>query len=380
MALSNPRHLHRKKKGRTIRGTTTRHTDTKTYNVEQIRAVLAAIGINVDYETYSAFVCYCPFHDNSHDAAFAVNRETGLYICFNPACADDNGNPTQGTLEMLVSRLTGRNPYETQRFINKKGSEAAPKVADQLEAAFRENQELPEFPQSILDRLYKDMPGSPGEQYMFDRGFVSDTVEFFKVGYSEKQRMVTVPVHGVDGRPVGMVGRGIDEKKFKNSKNLPRNQTLFNIHRAKRQGDTVIVTEASFDAMRLHQSGYPNGVAVLGGNMSPTNLYLLERHFNKIIIATDFDELIYFNKNGQRCGKCRPEPCKGHNPGRDLGRVIANAMRNKLVYWASYDPYIVYPNGAKDLGDLTDEQIKQVVTNAVPDYEYRSWSLDGQGW
>ncbi len=77
---------------------------------------------------------------------------------------------------------------------------------------------------------------------------MSEASSYFELGYSENMGMVTVPVHSPDGMAIGIVGRSIEGKAFKNSTNLPKSKTLFNIHRAKKIGDQVIVVESSFDA------------------------------------------------------------------------------------------------------------------------------------
>ena len=160
--------------------------------------------------------------------------------------------------------------------------------------------------------------------------------------------MVTVPLHSPDGILVGVIGRSADGgKKFKNSPNLPRNKTLFNLHRAKREGGTIIVVESSFDAIRLWQAGFPNAVATLGGSISDTNIQHLNKYSSTIIIMTDND-----------------------SAGRALGNTIATKLKNKNVLWAKYDYNVVYPHGAKDVGDLTDEEIKACVKNAIPHFEY----------
>jgi DNA primase len=174
----------------------------------------------------------------------------------------------------------------------------------------------------------------------------------FKLGYSEAQGMVIVPVHSPNGVPVGLVGRSIAEKKFKNSTNLPKNKTLFNIHRAKRIGDQVIIVESSFDAIRIHQAGFPNVIATLGGHISTDNLNLLNRYFNKVIIMTDADKA-----------------------GRELGISISNKLKNKDILWASYSYGKIYPHDAKDAGDMTENEIKLCINNAVSDIEYKSWGL-----
>ena len=74
----------------------------------------------------------------------------------------------------------------------------------------------------------------------------------------------------------------------------------------------------------------------------------------------------------ENCRKCYPEACTGHNPGRDLGASIAKALKNKDIQWAMYNSDTIYPHGAKDAGDLTDEEITTCIKNSVSDIEYTS--------
>jgi DNA primase len=173
--------------------------------------------------------------------------------------------------------------------------------------------------------------------------------------------MVAVPVHSPDGIPVGVVGRTASSthKVFKNSVGLPTSKTFFNIHRAKRESSTVIVTEASFDTLAVHQSGYPNVVGNLGGHMSPEKLYLLDRHFDKIILFLD-------------------------NPvidasGRTLGEKIAKVFsKRKDVSWAKTDNWLSgwYPDDLKDasaiLQEFGEDHIRQTIEGAIPIWEYES--------
>jgi DNA primase len=126
---------------------------------------------------------------------------------------------------------------------------------------------------------------------------------------------------------------------------------MFNLHRAKRQGGTIIVVESSFDAIKLYQAGFPNAIATLGGSLSNDNLNNLNRFATKIILATDNDEA-----------------------GRKLGKQIADKLKGKEVLWASYEYGIVYPHDAKDIGDMTEKEIRQCILNAVPHYEYANWN------
>ena len=344
-----------KGQGVAFRGAVSGQDVTAQYTERQVRAVLQKISVKVISETGNDFLCLCPIHGNRNTPSLSVSKTTGLYLCFNPSCG------ASGSLQELVKETTKRSEFEALRLIAKSVTESLQNFDEQIAEILEEKPDFVEFPKHTLDKLWEGMDShKDGREYMHSRGFTDETIRYFQVGYSHNQDMVTVPVHAPDGTPVGIVGRGVKEKKFKNSVGLPRNRTLFNVHRAKRVSPTVIVTEASFDAMRIHQAGYPNVVATLGGHLGPDNLSILDKYFTKIIIATDFDDKDTHN---------------GKNPGRDLGRTIASKLKNKDVCWASYDYKIVYPHGAKDIGDMTDQEIRQCIENAVPNYEYVSWGI-----
>ena len=204
------------------------------------------------------------------------------------------------------------------------------------------------FSQNIQDSLFSAMKNSKkAKDYFLSRSISFESMDYFKLGYSEKQDMVTVPLHSPDGMLVGVIGRSIEGKQFKNSDNLPRSLTLFNLHNAKKVSPTIIVCESSFDAIRIHQAGYPNVVATLGGGISKENVQNLNRYCSSIIIATDADEA-----------------------GRKLGMEIANKLSSKNITWASFDDETIYPHGAKDVGDLSDEEIKHCIKNAKSHFEY----------
>jgi len=337
------------------RGVLKRQDASTQYTERQIKKVLKAVSVSIVGETGNDFLCLCPIHGNRNTPSLSVSKTTGLFLCFNPSCG------TSGSLVELVKTVTKRNEFESLRLISKCVTDSLQDFDEQIVEVLEEKPEFIQFDTLILDKLWQGMnESSEGRDYMHSRGFDDDTITYFQVGYSKNMDMVTVPVHSPDGMAIGIVGRGVKEKKFKNSTGLPKTKTLFNVHRAKRLSSTVIITEASFDAMRIHQAGYPNVVATLGGHLSPTNYDLLNKYFTKIIIATDFDDKSTHN---------------GKNPGRDLGNSIANKLKNKDVLWASYDYQVVYPHGAKDIGDMTDAEIKQCIEKAVPNYEYASWEI-----
>lgn len=339
------------------------------YTREQVRAILKSCNVAIAGETETDFIAYCPFHRNTYTPSFSISHMNGKFICFNPSCEN------RGNLTYLVGRLTGRNKNEARRFIGKKEGETRQSFEDRLKIQ-ESKKELPEFPQSTIDRMKEDFVSSKeAKNYMKSRGYTKETCDYFEIGFSAKKNMITIPMHDSYGKPIGIIGRGIDKKEFHNGQNLPRNHVLWNTHRAKKIGSIVIITEGSLDAMKVHQAGYPNVVASVGGSFSTLHYKILERYFNKIIIMTDYDEKQY-PKNNQECKRCGLK-CEGHRPGRDLGMKLVGALPNHDIFWGSIDKYQVYPEGCKDPADMTEEQIKQAIENSVSHLEYSMWLEDG---
>jgi DNA primase len=328
-----------------VRGNFSREIDTTQYSPAHIKAILKSIGLDIVGETSNDFLCYCPFHSNRHTSSFSVSREKGAFICFNPSCGE------AGTLLELIKRVMHKNDFEAMRFISAKETESLENFDEILAEAMEDKPMFEEFNNDTLDKLSKDRLNSTRAcDYFVSRNINSEAMDYFGLGYSANMDMVTVPVHSPDGMPIGIVGRSIEGKSFKNSTNLPKSKTMFNVHRAKKIGDHVIIVESSFDAIRIHQAGFPNVVATLGGFLSKEQHHILNRYFNRITIMTDADLA-----------------------GRELGLSIANKLRMKDVLWASYEYGKIYPHDAKDAGDMTDEEIKACIKNAVSDIEYRSW-------
>ena len=335
-----------KEEGMAIRGYNARKVDSTQYSPNHIKTIIKSLGIDVQGETSNDFLCYCPFHSNRHTPSFSISREYGAFICFNPSCGES------GTLIDLIKRTQEKNDFEALRYIASKESEAVENFDEALKSVIEDKPVFEEFSADTLAKLSEDRYNSVRAcNYFMSRGINHESMDYFELGYSSNMDMVTVPVHSPDGTAIGIVGRSIEGKSFKNSTNLPKSKTLFNIHRAKKIGDHAIIVESSFDAIKIHQAGFPNVVATLGGHLSPDQQYLLNRYFNRVTIMTDTDQA-----------------------GRALGMTISNKLRNKDILWASYQYGKIYQHDAKDAGDLTDEEIKACIKNAVSDIEYRSWN------
>lgn len=337
----------------------------ETYNEGQVESVVQACGIEVTSETGSHFLALCPFHGNVDSAAFAINKENGLYICFNPSCGK------YGSLVNLPQQLLGMNYFESMRLILKNKNSSIPLI-ERLERIKKEV-EFPVFSLDVIDKMHEDLWESPAHEYMKGRGFSDETLSHFKVGYSVRKNLVAVPMYKDKRNAVGVVGRTIKDKRFRNSDKLPKKELPWNFHAARYQGDSVIIVESTFDAMRIHQAGYPNVIALLGGSLSPWHVDLIGRTFTRIIIMTDFDtDLVYY----PNCKRCSSFNCTGHRAGRDLGRQIVAAFPDKRIFWGAYDNQCVFPHGAKDASDMSDLEIQTCLKNAVTNFDYIQWNVE----
>jgi len=256
-----------------------RRNQGNTYTPNQIKRVLSGSGLNVEKEAESEYIVFCPFHNNHRTPAGEINKYSGLFFCFSCSNTSD--------LVELVMHCSGRSYFESVRFI--KSKEVETNIETDINKKLIPKDEWQEFDSSVVSRLHNNlMLSDRAKSYFVSRKIVGESLNKFILGYSDKQDMVTVPVHSPEGILVGFVGRSIEGKDFKNTPGLPKSKLLFNLHRVK-NANRVYVVESSFDVMRLNQVGLP-AVATLGANVSYRQIDLLQKYFSDIMIIADNDE------------------------------------------------------------------------------------------
>jgi DNA primase len=221
---------------------------------------------------------------------------------------------------------SARTYFEATRFIKTKETESD--LGMQIEKKLEVKPEYSQYDQVLIKRLNQQALESPrAMRYYSGRLITEDSVKKFALGFSEKQDMVTIPVHSPDGMEVGFVGRSVEGKDFKNTPGLPKSKILFNLHRVK-TSSKVYVVESSFDAIRLDQCGFP-AVATLGANVSNIQTDLLQKYFNNIIVIADNDEAggNMKSKIVERLGS-RVSVVKLDKQYKDIGDMPDEAIRN----------------------------------------------------
>ncbi len=256
-----------------------RRQQTNIYTQEQIKRVLSGSGITIEKEADSEYIIFCPFHSNHRTPAGEINKFSGLFFCFSCSKTAD--------LVELVMHFSGRTYFEAVRFI--KSKETQSDIIIDITNKLVDKDEFTAFDESLIDKLNSQaLISEKSISYFKQRKINKESVIKFKLGYSENQNMVTVPVYNHEGLCVGFVARSVEGKEFKNTPGLPKSKLLFNLNRVK-AASRVYVVESSFDAIRLDQVGIA-AVATLGANVSSKQIELLKKYFNDIVLIADNDE------------------------------------------------------------------------------------------
>jgi DNA primase len=222
---------------------------------------------------------------------------------------------------------SGRTYFEACRYIKSKETQSS--LTNDIDKKLEEKPEFVPFDEFTVKRLNSAALESPRAlRYYNGRLITTESVKKFGLGFSEKQDMVTIPVHTQDGLCVGFVGRSVEGKVFKNTPKLPKSKILFNLHRVK-TSRTVYVVESSFDAIRLDQCGMP-AVATLGASVNGTQIQLLQKYFNNIIVIADNDEA-----------------------GGNMKDKLIDKLGSRVTVLQLEKQY-------KDIGDMDDESIKSL--------------------
>jgi DNA primase len=241
-----------------------------------VQEYLISHGIEVMRDDGNELACLCPFHKNTDSPAFYINKQTGLWICFNPSCEK------RGSFKDLMTFFGDHRPMVKDHSV------------DEIEALLAGYKE--EIPQEnwddALESIRVHFPDDAEKvAYFLERGFTPETLTYFEIGFSPKKNRIVIPTRDETSRLIGFIGRSTDpdaQPKYLYSKGFPRKSVLFNLNRAKKY-DYVIVVEGSVDAMKIHQAGFPNVVATLGAAVTEEHIALLKRNFDSIVVFSDND-------------------------------------------------------------------------------------------
>ncbi len=275
----------------------------------------------------------CPFH-NEKTPSFNVSPAKGIFKCFGCGKA---GN----SLKFIMEHEHFSYP-EAIRYLAKKYSieieETELSAEDKLILDERESMmALNQFAAGYFSaQLFESPEGKGiGLSYFRDRGFTTDTIRKFNLGYSpekwdallqaaleagykmeylEKTGLVTsredkhydrfrarvmFPIHSLSGRVIGFGGRVLSSEtgkaKYLNSPESEiyhKGSTLYGIYQARNaiiSKDECYLVEGYTDVISLHQAGFQNVVASSGTALTLDQIKLIKRFTQNITILYDGD-------------------------------------------------------------------------------------------
>jgi DNA primase len=257
----------------------------------------------------------CPIHGGNNPSQFRVDTEKNLWNCFSEC--KHGGNVLDFiekkeevsihdaaikacewfNIPLEEVKSNGNSAPET-------GEHAAPAPAAKPKPAAapvsKPEDNAPNPPLKFkLEKLDRSHP------YFAERGISQETVIDFGLGYftGDKGLMVgyvVIPVHNIKGEVVAYAGRWPGEPpegkpKYKLPTGFRKGQEVFNLDRAIKEMTErpLVIVEGFFDAIKLHQLGYRNVVALMGSTMTAAQEELIRRNTNAnshVVVMFDEDE------------------------------------------------------------------------------------------
>lgn len=282
-----------------------------------------------------AYVGLCPFHSEDTPSFFVYTQEE-RFRCYGCGAHGD-----------LFDYIALRDNLTPAAALEKAAQDAGIEIerSEEWQArarSYRRNDEASKRFQAALAEEPDLL------DYLRDRGLTEETIAAFELGADVERQAIVIPICDAYGNKIAAARRMLEGKpKYKNSPESAlyvKGSVLFNLHRARREADGVIlVVEGYMDVFSAHQNGYPFTVAKCGSQLTPDQVEALKtvRNLRKVVLVPDTDQ------TGQSACEADAKLVQGAMPG--VAVVVATTP-------------------GKDLGDLIRDRdgIREVIEQALP--------------
>lgn len=275
----------------------------------------------------------CPYHGNGQERkpSFGIRKSDALGHCF--AC-----DKTVSLDEMIANCFGYSDPTWGYRWLVQNFNTVSIEERKDIELNLDRAQHKQTCAHSFISEEELDNYRYI-HPYMYKRGLIDAVINAFDLGYDKKTDSITFPVRywGAmnNGKCLFVARRSIKTKRFDLPKNMEKPlYGLYEIWKNIELGadiTEIYVCEGLFDCLRLWCNG-KIAVAGFGCLFSDYQITLLEGlPVRKLILALDNDEA-----------------------GKKATEKLKKRIKNKLITVA------VIPNGHKDIGECTDEEINNL--------------------
>lgn len=269
----------------------------------------------------------CPFHKDKKPS-FGINSD-GLWHCFS--CN------RKGNLASLVKYILNLPSYEMAEdwlianfntvitedeipLIDFRAIHEKKKSESKGETVYVDEKELDKY------RYY--------HPYMFKRGLTKDIINKYDVGLDQKYKhgiAITFPVRDIQGRTLFIARRCVDNKIFNYPKGAEK--PLYGVYELNKywpDAKEIWICESIIDCLRLACNNIP-AIALNGLGSDYQYKLIKDLGIKSIVLATDMDE-----------------------PGQKARANIKKRIKGVFFKEA------ILPKGKKDIGECTDEEIKNI--------------------
>lgn len=307
-----------------------------------LEQVMEDLGVEIKRQTGDELQGRCPVHHlykgrPSSRHSFYINVDTGLWHCFT--CG------ARGNLPYLVTTLTSdpRAIRDVRQFLTQAGLDRLRKDEDdeyEVEADWSIYASFDKVPRLLLDSRGLDHYQSDRYGLRFNKHLESDG-EHKRPDY----KCWIVPVMDAVGNLKGWQAK--QKGYFANvPEGLKKSESLFGFNYAR--SDTGLLVESPLDVVRFH-SVYKgddiNCIASYGASVSDFQIGLIRAKFDKLILAMDNDD----------AGRLEVDRLRGRTKKQQHAKLTGFRKR---VWYLPYSH-----TDAKDIGDMTDEEILWAVEN-----------------
>ena len=359
----------------------------------------------------------CPFHQEK-TPSFSVSPVKQMYYCFG---CGKGGDVFQFVMELEKSPFP-----EAVRTVAEKCGIAIPKPRERSPEERRENQQrsaLVEMHREAAAFFAKHLMQSPEGKaalgYLEDRGLDHESITRFGLGfapsggdtlfralkskfaekdlevsglvgrdqsgrfYDRFRRRIMFPISNEAGKVIAFGGRamGDDMPKYLNSPETPiysKSTVLYHLDRAKealRHSDFAVLVEGYMDAIAVARAGIGNVVASCGTSLAESQIKLLSRFTQRIVVnydpdtagqaATERSLTLLLEKEFDVRVLALPD---GADPDKFIKEKGVEAYAKLLV---QSPPYLDYLIGRARLMDRTTAQGKVAALNFLMPYVQR---------
>ena len=293
-----------------------------TPQLTDLTLVLETAGVELSRISEREITGKCPVHlrvvgKEDRSPSWSMNATSGLWICFS--CG------ARGTLSSLLYELCGDTAASAQQFLINAGAERlyAPKKQEVAQPQLRTDAFFG------FDRV--------SDKRCATKDLDPDLVYRYGVRWNPNNRSWAIPIIS----PMGQL-MGWQEKKTDWVRNFPvgveKAKTLFGAERFRNR--TAILVESPLDVVRFAMVfSKPQAVASFGAQVSKEQMNLLTHMADTVIIAMDND--VAGIESSKKLYKFMGRPRKG-------------------LKWWNYQG-----TSAKDIGDMTDDEIEAGLTTST---------------